>query len=57
MARADLNKSEILVVTNTTTMAEMSISIENKYFGDEHKVITMKQQFLGIILWLFVYSK
>ena len=57
MARADLNKSEILVVTNTTTMAEMSISIENKYFGGEHKVITMKQQFLGIILWLFVYSK
>ena len=31
-------------------MAEISISIENKYFGGEHKVITLKQQFLGIIL-------
>ena len=31
-------------------MAEISISIENKYFGGEHKVVTLKQQFLGIIL-------
>ena len=31
-------------------MAEISISTENKYFGGEHKVITLKQQFLGIIL-------
>ena len=31
-------------------MAEISISIENKYFGGEHKVITLKQQFLGIFL-------
>ena len=30
-----------------STMAETSISIENKYFGGEHKVITLKQQFLG----------
>ena len=35
---------------NHSTMAEISISIENKYFGGEHKVITLKQQFLGIIL-------
>ena len=33
-----------------STMDEISISIENKYFGGEHKVITLKQQFLGIIL-------
>ena len=33
-----------------STMAEISISIENKYFRGEHKVITLKQQFLGIIL-------
>ena len=31
-------------------MAEISISIENKYFGGEHKVITLKQQFQGIML-------
>ena len=29
------------------TMTEISISIENKYFRGEHKVITLKQQFLG----------
>ena len=28
-------------------MAEISISIESKYFGSEHKVITLKQQFLA----------
>ena len=32
-------------------MAEISISIENKYFGGEHKVITLKQQFLGTLLY------
>ena len=32
------------------TMAEISISIENKYVGGEHKVRALKKQFLGIIL-------
>ena len=36
-------------------MAEISISIENKYFGGEQKVITLKQQFVGIILCFFFY--
>ena len=39
------------------TMAEISISIENNYFGGEHKVITLKQQFLGIILCFFYVFK
>ena len=30
-------------------MAEISISIENEYFWDEHKVIILKQQFLDMI--------
>ena len=38
-------------------MAEISISIENKYVGGEHKVITKKQQFLGIVLCFFMYFK
>ena len=38
-------------------MAEISISIENKYFGGEHKVVTLKQQFLGIILCFFYVFK
>ena len=39
-------------------MAEISISIENKYFWREHKVITLKQQcLLGIILWVFCVFK
>ena len=41
--------------TVITTMAEISISIENKYFWGEHKVITLKQQFLGIILCFLMY--
>ena len=39
------------------TMAEISILIENKYLGGEHKVITLKQQFLGLILWFSMYLK
>ena len=38
-------------------MTEISISIENKYFGDKHKVITLKQKFLGIILCFFYTFK
>ena len=50
-----LTKLYIPSAINTDiTMAEISISIENKYFGSEHKVITLKHQFLGIISFLFL---
>ena len=32
-------------------------SIEINFLGGEHKVITLKQQFLGIILCFFMYLK
>ena len=35
-------------------MAEISISIENKYFVGEHKVITLNQQFLGNVFKMAV---
>ena len=36
-------------------MAEISISIEKKYFGGEQKVITLKQQFLLRYNFMFFY--
>ena len=42
---------------SSSTMAEISISIENKYVGGEHKVRALKKQFLGIILCVFMYLK
>ena len=35
---------------------DLYYSIENKSFLGEHKVITPKQQFLGIILCFFVFK-
>ena len=38
-------------------MEDLYYSIENKFFLGEHKVITPKLQFLGIILCFFMYLK
>ena len=38
-------------------MAEIFISIENKYVDGEHIIIALKQQLLGIILWFFMHLK
>jgi hypothetical protein len=38
-------------------MAEMSISIKNKYFGGELIIIALIQQLLGMLLCFFMHLK
>ena len=42
--------------TMSHTTVEHGQLITKKYLG-EHKVITAEQQFLGLILWFFMYLK
>ena len=42
---------------DTTPLENFGDSIEKKLCLSEHKVRTLKQQFLAMILWFFMYLK
>ena len=51
------SRFNFFLTIQSNTMAEISILIENKYFGGEHIIIALKQQLLGMILCFFVHLK